>query len=218
MKKEGLAMQPLHIRWTFDRPMVVLTHPLHLDALLASARVREAREEDDPVSFQDDLPLESTGGVWKASMLKFCPASEPYLVPKIRKFDNHALALDRDVRFTSGINKFIGGSGKLKAYDMRFQKQWVEYAEAWCIGDIERVRALLSMISCIGPKASNNHGHIKECTVTIAKKEETELWRVRTLPFGSGLELEGIEYAKCSHPVKPPYWDRTNHVIAVMPV
>lgn len=213
-------MQPLHIEWKLERPMVVPKFPVHLDALLARARVEEAftAQEENPYLSQTYLPLESAGQVWKASMLTFEYLSEPMMVQFIRKFDLEALSLGKDSEyFGSNIGMFSSGTGKYKAFDLRMQVQWVNKAQAWCIGDRDRIIELLSTIPCISKKSCNSYGKVKSFTVTEAE-EAIERWKYRVLPQGSGLELPEVQYATCFQTITAPYWDQSNRVVARTPV
>ena len=79
-------MEGFVVSWRLSTPMAVPERPIHLDALLASAKVDEhlRRGEllQDTLAVQEELPLEKAVApdgqwVWKASQLLCRPASPP---------------------------------------------------------------------------------------------------------------------------------------------
>lgn len=222
-----MSMQPLKIVWEFASPVAARTYPLHLDALLAWAMVNRAEMMGGhpcPYSEQDVLPLERSGEVWKASQLVFTPASEPYLLPFIRKASIVEFAADSGFRYEAGKkNKFSIGTGKYKAFDLRLHVQPMKGAVAWCVGDRGRIEDLLKDVTSLGKWHMKGQGRVKRCghdlvmTVQECPKDEEENWRLRVLPKNSGLELAGVEYWPVMAVCSAPYWDRSRQQMAVMP-
>lgn len=216
-------MQALKITWTFTHPLVLSGgFPLHFDALLAWARVQEAEElgEEYPWEAQEDLPLEETHGVWKASKVSFDPLSQPEIFSMTRKFDLNALSLDmgRVYETRRAKNKFNAASGEFKAYDMRVSCQWMKKAEAWCVGDKDRIEELLRRVTHIGRLTRNGFGRVKTVSIESCPVEETENWRLRALPLGSGQEKPGEVYCPSQQTCRPPYWKKTNTEAVVCPL
>lgn len=222
-----MSLKPLRITWEFASPVVARTFPLHLDALLAWAKVNRAQlmGEPNPFDAQLDLPLEKVNGVWKASQLVFAPAGDPFFFPFIRKASLADFAHDRGRRYAAGNkNSFALGSGGYKAFDVRQQAQQMYQATAWCVGDKEKIEDLLQDVTSIGKWHNKGQGKIRSSghklftTVQECDHGEEENWRLRVLPFDSGLESPDIEYAEVMAVCTVPYWDRTQTRRALMPL
>lgn len=207
---------PLKIRWRFARPMIARQHEIHLDALLARARVIEAQED---WSVQHDLPLEraQVGDAWcfKASALVFDSMESVRLTHMTRRTDIHRISLDGEPGGPLNLRqaKINLGSGTLKGYSWFQHTQWVNEARAWCVGDRERVTELLARITSIGKLGRNSFGLIKDWDVDEAEPDEHNHWLYRALPgefsssaFVSQADSLGIDYAQSMGRWLPPYW------------
>lgn len=211
-----MKFEPLKIQWTLVRPMLARTHEIHLDALLARARVIEACED---WSAQHDLPLERAvvGDAWcfKASALVFDPAEAMRLTHMTRRTDPTRIALDGD---RGGVLKLRQaeintGSGHLKGYSWFQSTQWVRKACAWCVGDAERISELLVHIQSLGKLGRNGFGLIDGFDVGLAPVSEVNHWLYRALPceFQGTAEMVkadaiGVNYAQGLGRCMPPYW------------
>jgi CRISPR type IV-associated protein Csf3 len=214
-------MKPLRITWTFRMPVVLGDLPLHLDALLAYARVMHASQTGgDAALAHDDLPLHREGSVWAASQVVFTPTGLAGRQPMVRRLDIDALAMSKGEIWHSSRDRdtFTAGTGKFKVFDLRVDYAWMERADAWCLGHEETIRDLLGTISHLGRLTRNGWGEVDQCTISPATAAEAEFWRLRALPAGTGLELDGVAYARAVQGVAPPYWDRTRHIEASVPV
>lgn len=214
-------MQPLCIEWRFCSPLVLPSdHPVHLDALLAYACVARAERagSEDPLSAQEDLPLAQEGGVWKASQLVFEPYTTPGLFNMVRRFDPDALAAAKGVIFDTRKNKFESGTGKFRAFAMRYPYQWMERAQAWCFGDPEKIEDLLGELTHIGKLARNGFGKVTKRTVSVVSEPQAELWRLRAIPCDRQMELSGASYAPRPYRLRPPYWMREGLEMARLPL
>ena len=196
--------------------MVVPERPIHLDALLASAKVDEHRRCGQPLekalSAQDDLPVEKAVGpdgawVWKASQLLFCASSPPINVQMTRRVDVDVLAADRDHVFTSRRQTVKVGTGPFRNYDLRFPVQWQGEVTAYGIGEVGTVEGLLRTINSLGRLRRNGWGKIASLEVAPAAVETTDYWKRRALPLSflpQTLTGHRLAYGTC----RPPYWDR----------
>jgi CRISPR type IV-associated protein Csf3 len=112
-------MKPFRVTWRLSQPVCLSERPLHLDALLAWARVREAVDAGmtarQALSTQDDLPLERAvkgdSQVWMASALIFKFRSAPFLVQMTRRTSPQELAFARGQMVTPSAHvvfKFHG--------------------------------------------------------------------------------------------------------------
>lgn len=213
-------MQSLHIQWELSTPMVVPEFPIHLDGILAYARVVAAEDagETDPWSFQDHLPLAKAGTgedwIWKASRLRIIPQGMPIAVQMIRKLGFEDLALDQGRVYDKGPKIFSSGTGQYKAYDMRVLVRWVAQCEAWCIGDKTAIEALLPKIQYLGKLGRNGWGRIKSYTIAVDQAAET-MWTQRVLP--SSMSDLVTDYVPVMTTIRPPYWDVTQRVEALEP-
>ena len=211
-------MRPLKIEWTFTSPVILPGHTLHLDGLLAWARVEEAKYDPDPLAAIEDLPLARDNGVWQASQIFMSPASTPFMTHMVRQLELDALALDQGVLYSGEKNSFQKGTGSMKSYNLLFPTQWMNKAEAWCIGDQERVIKLLARVKSLGKKGLNGYGKVRGCKIEPAVIEDVEKWRLRALPPDKGMEMPGVEYAPVIQTLSPPYWDISKRTAAVVPI
>ena len=199
--------------------MAIPKHPIHLDALLASARVLEEEKKGHPGmwSAQEDLPLEKhtlgTDWVWKASQLTLHPAAGAEMFPQVMV---RSYPLNETLRgYTYGhwegkVPKRIPqGSGTYKGYNLRLNLRQIQSAEAYCVGDPEQVEDLLRYnIRSLGASRRNGWGRVTDVRVDPCTAAATR-WRERMLPQSmAALVLPG------HHPstivARAPYWRRSN--------
>ena len=209
-------MEDFVVRWQLSTPMAVPEHPIHLDALLASAKVEEQLRRGTPLEHalaaQDELPFEKAvtadgQWVWKASQLLCSPASPPINVQMTRRLDMNILAADRDRIFTSRRQTLRIGTGHFRNYDLRLAVQWQGSIEAYGIGDLEAVRVLLQTITSLGRMRRNGWGKIASLSVTKLAGVATDQWKKRSLP--RSLHLEALPGHQPGHGTyRPPYWNR----------
>lgn len=225
------GMVPFRVRWRLDRPMVATDRPIALDGLIAWARVEEEKAarpqagDDDLARAAQDLPLARFGDgddwVWRASWLHAAPRLEKTSSFWTRKTDVAAFARDiaHGGRGVFAPKRFLGainlGSGPLKLYAQRDVVQWMEFVEAWGVGDPDRVRALLERVTALGPKRRNSYGRIRRMLVEPFP-DAARLWRWRPLPVGGAGDAKG--YAMAVDRLRPPYWDRTSDRPAMVPI
>ena len=209
-------MQAFVVRWRLSTPMVVPERPLHLDALLASARVdaylRDGKALEDALAEQENLPLakaEAPDGawVWKASQLLFRPTSPPANVQMTRRVDVDVMAADRERVFTSRRQTVRIGTGPFRNYDLRFPVQWQGEVTAYGVGEIDTVRSLLATVNSLGRLRRNGWGRIAALRVDPASPQEADHWKQRTLPL-SFLPQALPAHQPAQGTCRPPYWDR----------
>ncbi len=145
--------------------------------------------------------------VWKASQLLCRPASPPINVQMTRRVDADWLAADSGRVFTSRRQAIRIGTGPFRNYDMRLPVQWQEGVEAYGVGDIVAVQALLQTITSLGRLRRNGWGKIASLDVTPLAGQSADRWKKRSLP--SSLFAEALPEHQPSHGTcRPPYWDR----------
>jgi len=203
-------MNPLRIDIELCSPMVEPSSPLHLDALLAWAAVAEATAngDEEPLVAQETLPLERDLGVWCASALSFEVLAPPSMRFCTKRTDvpDIAQAVANGL-IASAPNKFDINRGPWRQSLYFFTVQHAITASAWCIGDAERIAALLDRVRYLGARRRNGHGKIARISVTHDDDAHAR-WRERVLPE----QQEG--YLPLMATTAPPYWDRTRQVAA----
>ncbi len=209
-------MEGFVVSWRLSTPMAVPERPIHLDALLASAKVDEHLQRGvpltDALTAQNELPLEKSVApdgqwVWKASQLLCRPASPPINVQMTRRVDADSLASDSGRIFTSRRQAIRIGTGPFRNYDMRLAVQWQESVEAYGVGDVVAVHTLLQKVTSLGRLRRNGWGRIDSFDVTPLVEQSSNLWRRRALPpslIGEMLPEHQPSHGTC----RPPYWDR----------
>ena len=102
-------------------------------------------------------------------------------------------------------------SGHMKAYDLPIPTVFAREVVWHAIGDIERVRHLLTThIQAIGKKRNIGAGTVREWRVEHCP-EAAERWKERRLPAGV---VDGPQrYAS----IRPPYWHHSRMLITVEP-
>jgi CRISPR type IV-associated protein Csf3 len=222
-------MEPLKITFTFSSPIVLVSdYPIHLDALLAFAVSQDAEDagSENPWADSEDLShlFESYGEgedmVWKASKLNFTPMSEPGTMNMIRKTDPEKIMYDHDAgkfKPKRKLTRVDTQKGQMKAYQWLCYYQWMEKAEAYCIGDAEEIEDMLTYIKFVGKQGRNGYGVVKDIVVEPCA-EAKQKWMNRVMPESFKDEQEEIQYAKAMHCLRPPYWKKLNRVVALEPV
>lgn len=231
-------MKALKITFRFASPLLFDSdRPIHLDALVASAVMREHEEfgTENPWRASDDLSsiFESTerslefGWVWKASMLKFRASAPRQWVNQTRRSDPIQTYEDLGKFWVGGGKKTPEGvgdkftistsSGQQRGYQWLNSTQFMESAEAWAVAEPDALHHYLSKISQIGKKGANGYGLISGFTVNPSGPDESDNWMVRTMPQGMPGKSQ-VQYERVSACLRAPYWKKINRVIAMDPV
>ncbi|MFN9471031.1 type IV CRISPR-associated protein Csf3 [Acidovorax sp.] len=222
-------MQALEVTFKLCSPVVLESdYPTHLDGLLAASVAEEAQEfgSDTPWQDADDLShllertdADSTGAwVWKASALRFTPATERFFTSIVRRCEPEAFmhAMDSGVMNMRRPRNYLSGSGgQDRGYFLLHSYQWMESATAWCIGDANEIQAALQRIRYLGKMGRNGFGMVE--SFSVAPGSNTEAWRRRFLPVG--LEGEGdTQYEPATRRLHAPYWKKTGLAQVKAPV
>lgn len=220
-------MSPIKVTFRFRSPVVRDTeYPIHLDGLLAWCVMDAATASgnDDPWADADDLAsvlgVESGAGgwVWQASALHFTPQSERFMASFVRRADPVAYmaGMDRQaIRMRQPRSVLVTSSGQDRAYHVMYPYQWMERCEAWCVGDADKIRDLLTRLSGIGKMTRNGYGAIESFDVECDDDAEWR-WRIRALPLGVPM-AESVEYAPAIQCLRPPYWRKLERVPVMEP-
>lgn len=223
-------MKPLRIEFLLEGPIALPDRPIHLDALLAKAALKEMcvqavleeEEVDDSTLISrshDTLPLEKhtqdDQWVWKASMLKFDTPTCLQTCCYSRTFD-----IDQWMENTRlhGVKdraaQFLIGAGVYKAYALNFIEAIVEKATAYCIGDPDFIRDLLEEnIHSIGKHSRMGKGRIRSIDIKEDPAAE-KLWTQRNLPARYP-KPQG--FCKAWGALASPYWNQESFTEVLVP-
>lgn len=229
-------MTRLEVVFTMKGEISPPQHPLHLDALLAYARVKSRMDLDDPEALvgtddlrriERDLPLglaeHDNDRVWMASALHYDGIVGRCSRFLVRKFDCEAFGRavgSRFVRFgtldleknPSGDRLINTGSGEYKNCQEFYPMATVRTIKAWCLGDQDSIEDLLAHITHLGPYRRNGAGEIASISVSPCSAELGDRWVRRIMPW----QLPG--YAKIYAACEAPYWAPENRREAWCPV
>jgi CRISPR type IV-associated protein Csf3 len=202
-------MQPLRVTFRFANLVSTSDSPLHLDGLLAWSSVEQARRRGDTDLDRaaESLPLARHGkpSVWCASALQFNYLSPPSFRTLVRKtdVDDYVDAITKGrIRLSKPRDQLPVGSGPLRNHLVSYSVRQAGTATAWCVGDTDAVRSLLSEIKHVGRLGRMGYGLIVETTVEHDEDAAT-MWKLRHLPWRE----DG--YIPCFGNVKAPYWEKT---------
>lgn len=228
-------MEPLRLTWELSSPMASGPHPLHLDGLLAYAIVEEAIVngsigDRDPRTLREvatgPLPLgrdERDGHwCWQASVLRPRDGARGHSMRYwTRRTDEEDYAARAEAGQIHGRFKFpkkepYGHAvhtdrGLFKQLFKFFPVQDVPVVEAWCIGDMEHIDALLhpdsGYVTHIGAKTRMGLGKVKSFTVERDPLALTN-WKRRVTPWPQ----DGAVATELA--ARPPYWAIENRQMA----
>ena len=217
-------MKPLRVTITLASPMMEPGHAFHLDALLAALKVKQEGCLDtgaDPRACHHDLPLEryqSPSGEWvfKASAFTF----QKEIAPRTWLMSGGLNATLAAEHRNSGVlklgsNKPNPAGGHFKGSVFYKSLLWTELV-ADCVGDAAGLQELLDLCDQVGAKRGTGFGRVKTITVDPVSLEECQ-WARRVMPADfDGPDVRG--YARVMSALQPPYWDRSLHQPALMPL
>ena len=209
-----MSGKPFVVTFTLANAMVEPKGPMALDALLSWASVRRAEcaGHPQPFSVEHDLPLErhSVGDAWcfKASNLSFDWVGDRSrtVYTKRQQADDYIEAVMKGAMSEFMDGQFDNQRGYYKAGLFVEPLRFVEKAQAWGVGDIEEVKALLRWIESLGKLRRHGRGRIAEVTVEEDARA-LDKWANRTLPVGSPHASEG-SHARAIGALVSPYWKR----------
>jgi CRISPR type IV-associated protein Csf3 len=201
-------MEPLRVEFKFANLVSISDQPLHLDGLLAWAAVEQARRdgEEDLDRAAVTLPLLRRGDpkVWCASALTFDYLTPPSFRMLVRKTDveDYAEAISSGrIKLAKSRDQLPVMSGPLRDHLVPYSVRQADRALAWCLGDVESVRALLAEIRHVGRYGRMGYGLVTSISVEQDVEAEWK-WKLRHLPWRE----EG--YLPCIGNYRAPYWDK----------
>lgn len=188
---------PLRIEMDLAGPMERPADPIHFDGLIAHLLVKRDLPADATIDRIRTtilaLPLErrETGGdwTWAASTIAF-----EWTSPPMHGFATLAIRAAEISRFqeTGAFTnrkpetKIDTSKSTFKAGVWARERQWAARAVAFCIGDEEEVRDLLSRLEQIGPRRRLGAGMVTGTRVVVDGRAH-DLWSRRSLPLHDGL-------------------------------
>ncbi|WP_206922899.1 hypothetical protein [Alicyclobacillus suci] len=107
--------------------------------------------------------------------------------------------------FEGRREKVNTSAGRYKNYRMPVVTYLIAKLTWYCVGDAQEIEYLLSNITHIGKKRSQGYGEIREWTVTPSDVDKSHL---RPIPSDAGTDVLAI---------RPPYWERSNHMLVTWP-
>ena len=201
-------MEPLRVTFRFANLVSTSDTPLHFDGLLAWASVEQARRrgETNLDLAASDLPLACEGdpSVWCASMLQFEYTSPPSFRTLVRKtdIDDYVDAIGKGrIQLAKKRDQLPTSSGPLRNYLLSYAVRQATSATAWCVGDADAIRRLLTDIKTVGKLGRMGYGVVTSVSVDRDDVGATQ-WKLRHLPWRE----DG--YIPCVGNFRAPYWNK----------
>lgn len=213
--------QNLRVTIVLQTPMIEPKDLLHLDAVLGSLKVSEAKaklgEGINPRDYHHELPLarheSKAGWVFKASALR--------LKAEVRENQMQTsrinLAEAAEHRKSGWLNSrpnqanIAGGPFKTSLY---YVPTALGELTAYCVGDKSQIERLLTRCKQVGGRRGTGHGRVKSIQVEVVDAGECD-WSDRNMPIDStGLDRTHVMGVST---LNAPYWDRTLHERVLLP-
>jgi CRISPR type IV-associated protein Csf3 len=212
-------MQPFRVQINLKSPMVEPRFPIYLDGLLSGLRVAQ----DENIHWdltQHDLPLErlTTASAWcfKASAFNVVRTSDPREWMLTSRINLTRAAEDRQsglLALRASLPNTAGGPFKTSKFSATIF--WAQL-EAWGVGDIKQVSALLSSCEQIGSRRSLAFGQVESITVDPVSPEYCH-WYRRSLPADTDTSGFGDVFVPSHGNLKAPYWNRATEQSVILP-
>lgn len=214
----------LRVQVRLDRPIHVGAQPVLLDGLLSALAVQRATAQGhtDPWSVQHDIPVDryrSPSGQWvfKASMFRPINPDTPFSFSMVSRINVRDAAFDIEdglLKARQAAPNPAGGTFKTSFFPVL--AQWAQAWEAYVVGDIDAIGALLKDMTHLGGRRSIGMGAVSEVTVQ-ASDGPAVLWTDRPLPEDfSGETTRPMALAMSA--LQAPYWRRSSFVPALVPL
>jgi len=132
-----------------------------------------------------------------------------------KRFDNPLADL---IEFDGRRGKIDTSAAMYKAYRMPMYYRSALWVRWYLVGDIEKIRYLLATVTHIGKKISQGWGRVAKWEVDEVA-EDWSIWRdgklMRGIPVYN-LPKDVRATRRVSYGVRPPYWDKRNHMELVV--
>lgn len=219
-------MVPLKVTISLLTPMAILNdHPFHFDGLLAGLLAKQLEDAGSSDPWNEALDLspyletyaEGEDWVWKASMLfPHFEADADWWASVRRTNPLVYMEAQSDGVLPTRRGSINLESGQERNFFYQSPHRWASRIEAWCVGDQVEISSLLRTATSVGAKRQNGFGRVGHIEV-VNDVGALEEWTARPMPH-SYQPHNAVDYESASHPLRPPYWDRTNRKLVKMPV
>lgn len=216
---------PLRIEWQLETPWCPTAQPIHLDGLIAWAKVDRALAEGEQFESYDEILAElpfakhetPAGWCWQASMLvpdgmhgverRYLTAKTPIAEIQLSIGLKGEGVIMEGGRATIDIQRDY-----FKPSALHYTLEHVERVRAWCVGDPDEIAPLLDRIRTLGKKGRLGHGRIAGEAEMHEDPAALEMWQHRLLPKPK----EG--YFPVNGRLRPPYWSGDDTTMAWRPL
>lgn len=192
----------LRIEFSLASEVGEMSHPLHLDSLLAYAATQENGGDWRDIT----IPVSQERGVYKCSALHF-ERTHARLFSRIQKTEESIIV--------EGIGTYVSQKRVKNDFSLACQqfKNSIfsssvfrsEKAIAYCVGDKDKIESLLRHIRTVGPLAKLGMGQVTGFTVT-KDTAANERWQERVLPWCP----DKTDYFPLQAATTFPYWKVEN--------
>ena len=205
-------------------PPIYITSPwLHLDSILSYLCLRDAlddlfyclpTEEIIDISLLD-IPLKKTADVYHSSVGIFSN-------PKLYKDTIYKRFTDKETHKLTRkqqTGRIKTNQGHFKDFMINIPILITNKITFYCNGDKSEINRLLSHLTRIGKKTSIGSGRIKKITINDLSEDYSffkDNCIMRPIPATMDVPVfEGMIFQK--QPYKPPYWDKNNVCMCIVP-
>ena len=215
---------PLQIVMDVIPPIYIASPWLHLDSILSYLCLRDAlgdlfycmpTEETIDVSLLN-LPLKRTSDVYHSSVGIYANNVKLYRDTIYKRFtdkETHKLT-HRQQKGRIKTNQ-----GHFKDFMINLPIIITDTITFYCNGDKEELERLLSHLTSIGKKTSIGGGRIRNITITETNEDYSffkDNCIMRPIPATMDVPVfEGMIFQQ--QPYKPPYWDKNNVCMCIVP-
>lgn len=215
---------PLEVRLEVIPPIYITSPWLHLDSILSYLCLREAlddlfycmpTEETIDVSLLD-LPLKKTDDVYHSSIGVYSDNSKLYRDTIYKRFtDKETYKLTKKQQ----KGRIKTNQGHFKDFMINLPILITDNITFYCNGDKKELKRLLSHLTNIGKKGSIGGGRINKVIINETT-EDNSFFKdgkvMRPIPATMNVPVfEGMIFQK--QPYKPPYWDKNNVCMCIVP-
>ena len=215
---------PLQIVMDVIPPIYIASPWLHLDSILSYLCLRDAlgdlfycmpTEETIDVSLLN-LPLKRTSDVYHSSVGIYANNVKLYRDTIYKRFtdkETHKLT-HRQQKGRIKTNQ-----GHFKDFMINLPIIITDTITFYCNGDKKELERLLSHLTSIGKKTSIGGGRIRNITITETNEDYSffkDNCIMRPIPATMDVPVfEGMIFQQ--QPYKPPYWDKNNVCMCIVP-
>ena len=213
-KKEHYNHRPLKVTFVINGFLIMSNNPFDSTLARLYFELQKAEGIFDG-DYNQELPfLKKTDGIYHAS----CPVID------VRFLENQTIFGKFDTQLFTRLGGDLktehleASRGPFKAKLEKFEKHYVDNVEVFLNGDVEYIEYLLSFITHIGAKTSNNWGRVEkifieelDCDYSIISENGQLARPVPDLP-----QYQGDNRARIVTALTSPYWGKHNNSIGLV--